>query len=225
VAFLDMFLVYACLRGDRDLVRSAEREAELEAARATVEERVRDRTAELWKMEEQFRRAFDDAATGMALVSPEGRFLRVNRSLSEIVGYSEAELLKLSFQEITHADDLEADLAHVRHVISGGARTYQIEKRYRHKDGHWIWVLLAVSLVQDSTGKPVHFVAQVQDIRARKQGEEALRGATAVAESANRAKSEFVANMSHEIRTAPKILGAGTQEAQHHGAKAPLGVA
>ncbi len=81
VIFTDVFLGYACWKGNRDLDRAAEREAELEVAHATVEERVRERTAELWKTQEQFRRAFDDAATGMALVSLDGRFLRVNRSL------------------------------------------------------------------------------------------------------------------------------------------------
>ena len=80
VAFIDLFLVLSCWWGDRELIRAAERETELEFARATVEERIRERTAELWQTEERFRRAFDDAATGMALVAPEGRFLRVNKA-------------------------------------------------------------------------------------------------------------------------------------------------
>jgi signal transduction histidine kinase/CheY-like chemotaxis protein/HPt (histidine-containing phosphotransfer) domain-containing protein len=76
-----------------------------------------------------------------------------------------------------------------------------MEKRYQHKDGHSVWVMLSVSLVRDASGAPVHFVSQIQDITARKHGEEALRAASATAEAASKAKSEFLANMSHEIRT------------------------
>jgi len=107
VAFIDVFLWYGCWQGTRDIWRTAVREAELEAAHATVEERVRERTAGLWQTEERFRRAFEDAATGMALVAPDGRFLRVNRALCELVGYAEGELLAKSFQDITHPDDLQ----------------------------------------------------------------------------------------------------------------------
>ena len=178
VVFTDLFLVYACLRGDRDLIHTAEREADLEAARATVEERVRIRTEELWQTEEQFRRAFDDAATGMALVAPDGRFLRVNHSLCAILGYSDTELRASRFQEITHPDDLAADLALVERTLSGQVNTYQIEKRYRHSDGQFVWVFLCVSLVRDAAGTPVHFVSQVQDITARKRAETELAEVT-----------------------------------------------
>jgi two-component system sensor histidine kinase/response regulator len=201
VAFIDVFLVLACWWGDRDIVRAAEREAELEAAHATVEERIRERTAELWQTEERFRRAFDDAATGMALVATDGRLLRVNRALCETLGYTEPELLSRTFLEITHPQDLEADLAQMGRALGGQISSYQMEKRYFHTDGRVVWGLLGVSLVRDTAGTPVHFVAQVQDITGRKEGEGALRRATEVAEAASRAKSEFLANMSHEIRT------------------------
>ena len=201
VVFMDVFLGLSCWWGERDLVRTAEREVELEVARANVEERVRARTAELWQKEEQFRRAFDDAATGMALVAPTGQLLRVNRAFCAIVGYSEPELLACDFQGITHPADLESDLAFVGRTLSGQTSTYQLEKRYVHKDGHVVWVLIGVSLVRDAAGAPVHFVSQIQDITARKEGEAALRRATTEAEAASKAKSEFLANMSHEIRT------------------------
>ncbi|MBP3954855.1 response regulator [Gemmata sp. G18] len=171
VVFMDVFLGFACWWGNADLVRTAEREAELEAAQVTVERRVRERTAELWQTQEQFRRAFDDAATGMALVAPDGRFLRVNRTLCEIVGYPEAELLALTFQAITHPDDLKADEDQVLRLLTGAARAYQMEKRYFHKEGHAVWILLGVSLVPDAAGNPLHFVAQIQDITARKRAE------------------------------------------------------
>ena len=92
--------------------------------------------------EELFRGSFDDAAIGMALVGIDGRLLRVNRALCEIVGYSEEDLLEKTFQDITHPDDLEADLEYFRRMLAGEIRTYQMEKRYLHAEGHEVWGLL-----------------------------------------------------------------------------------
>jgi PAS domain S-box-containing protein len=122
-----------------------------------------------------FNSAFHFAAIGMALVAPDGRWLRVNRSLCELVGYSEAELLVTSFQAITHPDDLDMDLNHVREMLAGEIDTYQMEKRYFHKNGTIVWILLSVSLVKDGDGAPLFFIAQIEDITARKNAEEALQ--------------------------------------------------
>ncbi|MDQ3821534.1 MAG: PAS domain S-box protein, partial [Acidobacteriota bacterium] len=92
--------------------------------------------AELQESEERFRSAFDYAAIGMALVSPDGRWLQVNRSLCGIVGYTEQELLGMDFQAITHPDDLGTLQVHVGQLLDGQIPTYQTEKRYFHKDGH-----------------------------------------------------------------------------------------
>jgi diguanylate cyclase (GGDEF)-like protein/PAS domain S-box-containing protein len=128
----------------------------------------------LVESEEHFRNAFDYAAIGMALVSPKGNWLRVNRSLSEIVGYSETELLVSDFQAITHRDDLGNDLAEIYRMISGEILTCQVEKRYIHKLGHDVWVSSGASLVRDAQGNPLHLIFQIQDITERKRAEAAI---------------------------------------------------
>lgn len=124
---------------------------------------------------QQFTSAFEHAAIGMALVAPDGRWLRVNRSLCEITGYPAEELTQKTFQDITHPDDLDRDLAYVRQMLAGEIRSYQMEKRYFHKSGRIVWILLSVSLVRDAQGRPVHFISQIQDITGRKLTEDRLR--------------------------------------------------
>ncbi|MHB8659199.1 MAG: PAS domain S-box protein [Solirubrobacteraceae bacterium] len=140
----------------------------------------------LAESEQRFRRIFEAAPIGVGLVSPEGSWLRVNRALCEIVGYSEQELLELSFQEITHPDDLEADLEYVREMLAGEIRTYQMDKRYLHKDGQVVWIKLSASLVRDEQGEPLHFVAQIQDIGAQKRADRARERALAQFNEAQR---------------------------------------
>lgn len=124
--------------------------------------------------DERFRLAFENAAIGMALVAPAGRFLRVNQALCELVGFGNAELVAKTFQEITHPEDLDLDLEYVRQMLAGERRTYSMEKRYIHADGHIVWILLNVSLVRDENEQPVYFISQIQDISERKQLEERL---------------------------------------------------
>ena len=116
-----------------------------------------------------FRLAFDAAPIGMALVAPDGRWLRVNRSLCELTGYSEQELLQGSFQDITHPDDLDADLAYVQQVLADERPGYRMDKRYVRKDGEVVWASLSVSLVRDSGGAPLVFVSQIEDITERRR--------------------------------------------------------
>jgi diguanylate cyclase (GGDEF)-like protein/PAS domain S-box-containing protein len=151
--------------------------ADLSAANARLKREMQERKrAEeaLEQSEARFRNAFDFAAIGMAIVSLEGKWLQVNRAICEIVGYSAVELQLLSFQDITHPDDLEADLGYVKQLLRGEIRTYQMEKRYFHKNGHVVWVLLSVTLVRRMDGTPLHFISQIQDITQRKQAEKAL---------------------------------------------------
>jgi PAS domain S-box-containing protein len=134
-------------------------------ARKHVENRLRE-------AEDRFRGAFDSAAVGMALVGDDGRFLEVNRALCAIMGYSEEELLAQTFQQITHPEDLDGDVALVRQVLSGERQSYQLDKRYIRKDGEAVWVRLSVSLVRDADGAPVHFVAQIKDISEQRRAAE-----------------------------------------------------
>lgn len=138
-----------------------------------IDARKRMETA-LRESEERFRGAFEFAAIGMALVAPDGRWMRVNRALCEIVGYTADELLATTFQAITHPDDLDADMEYVRQMLDGSRSHYDMEKRYFHKDGHIVWILLSVSLVRDDAGQPMYFVSQIQDITARKHAEKQL---------------------------------------------------
>jgi diguanylate cyclase (GGDEF)-like protein/PAS domain S-box-containing protein len=133
--------------------------------------------AALRESEQRFRSSFDDAAIGMALVGTDGRFLRTNRSLRELLGYPEQELLGKTFQDITYPDDLNVDLDHFHRILAGEMRTYQIEKRYVHKEGHVVWGLLSVSLVHDEEGEPLYFVSQIQDVSERKRAEQKIRDA------------------------------------------------
>jgi PAS domain S-box-containing protein len=111
----------------------------------------------------------------MALVGLDGRCLVVNRSLCRIVGYPEEELLGLTFRDITHPDDVDSDLESVRRLLAGEVASYEKEKRYLRRDGSVVWALLSVSLLRGRAGEPPCFIAQVQDITARRQTEEALR--------------------------------------------------
>ena len=119
--------------------------------------------------EERFAGAFEFAPIGVALVAPDGRWLMVNRALCELVGYSESELLKRSFKEITHPDDFAESVLQSERLLAGEIGAYQMEKRYVHSSGKLINIFLSVSLVRDQQGHPRYFIGQVQDITQRKQ--------------------------------------------------------
>lgn len=128
----------------------------------------------LRESEERFRTAFEDAPIGVALVGLDRRYLKVNRALCEMLGYSEEELLAMTSREITHPDDLKASADRTRRALEKGAGSSYLEKRYMHADGHIVWALSSVSLVRDSRGEPDYFVALFQNIMERKALEERL---------------------------------------------------
>jgi PAS domain S-box-containing protein len=136
---------------------------------------------ELRESEQRFRFTFNQAAVGIAHVGVDGSWLRVNQKLCEIVGYTQAELLTGTFQDITYPYDLETDLDYVQQLLSNEVQSYSLEKRYIHKDGSLVWINLTVSLVrrqnpQDPTqpGEPRYFISVIEDIRDRKQAEQDL---------------------------------------------------
>lgn len=121
--------------------------------------------------ESRFRKTFEHAPIGMALIAPDGRWLDTNRALSELLGYSEAELRATTFQALTHPDDVATDVANVHRLLRGEVPSYQREKRYLHKQGQTIWTSVQVSLVRDAHGAPAHLIAHIEDISARKRAE------------------------------------------------------
>jgi len=127
----------------------------------------------LRQSEQLYRSTFEMAGVGIAHVSPDGRYLRVNRKLCEIVGYSEAELLRLTSQDITHPDDLATDLAQREEVRNGTLASYSIGTRCIRKDGSVVRVNLTVAAVRDDGGKLEHFICVVEDITERRKAEEA----------------------------------------------------
>ena len=120
-------------------------------------------------MRSAFENAFTHAPIGMALVDMAGRLLRVNDALCRITGFAAERLRALPFRDLSDPDDVDVDANQSREMFDGRIPTYQVEKRYQHAWGHSVWVLLSVSLVRDDEGRPLHIIAQVQDISERKE--------------------------------------------------------
>ena len=141
-----------------------------------VTERRNDERA-LQDAEALFRGAFDSAPIGMTLTRADGSWARVNEALARMLGYTRQELTTKSFADVTHADDLAADLEAKRAMLAGESDSYRTQKRYLHREGHSVWVSLSVALVRDGSGAPLYFVSQMEDITERREMDEALRSA------------------------------------------------
>ncbi|WP_299493437.1 PAS domain S-box protein [Acaryochloris sp. IP29b_bin.137] len=182
----------------------------------TVQQNVKE---SLLASEARFSTAFQYAAIGMALASPEGQWLRVNDALVNILGYTPTELINIALPEIIHPDDRPLEREQRQKLFSHKQDNYHLELRCLHQHGHEVWVWLNVSQVKEHLGSPGYCIVQVQDITERKKAETALQRLNAnlehlveertsqlkeaieTAELANHAKSQFLANMSHEFRT------------------------
>jgi len=176
-------------------------------------QRIRE---ELEESRRRFESSFAHASIGMALVAPSGAWLDVNPALCRLVGYGRDELLRLTFWDITHPDDLEADLGNARELLAGRAETYQTEKRYFHKSGATVWILLNVSLVRDARGTPRYFVSQVQDITDRKEAEEQVRALNRTLEERVVLRTAQLAERERRLEElVGKLIGAQEEERRH----------
>lgn len=168
---VEVFCTATDFAAERYLVQF--RETPIPAARDTTA--LTEVKADRYGAEATFEAVFENAPIGIALVGLDGSFLRANEALCGITGYPEHELTKLTFQDITHPDDLDSDLNEATRLLHGEIPSYHMDKRYYCKDGHLVWIRLSGSLVRDADGQPVNFIAHIEDISARKRDEELLR--------------------------------------------------
>lgn len=144
---------------------------------------------------------FNHAYHGIAIVGLDGKWLLVSKSLCDILGYSEQELLKLSFQQLTHKEDLKVDLNEVKRLLKGDIESYKMQKRYFKKSGVVVWAQLSVSLVKDKDLKPKYFIAQVQDISEEKEEEAEKAMIADVIKEQNERLLNFSRIITHNLRT------------------------
>ncbi|MFC5284521.1 PAS domain-containing protein [Pedobacter alpinus] len=156
---------------------------------------------ELSISEEAFRGNFENAAIGMALLDPNGKWLKINKKLSDIVGYSEEELLKLTFQDITHPEDLDKDLSLLQELVQEKRSHYHLEKRYYHKLGHIVHIFLAVSMVKNNEGEVLYFISQIIDISALKKIENEIKSLLTITNEQNARLRNFAHIVSHNLRS------------------------
>ncbi|MHA7831702.1 MAG: PAS domain-containing sensor histidine kinase [Flagellimonas sp.] len=156
---------------------------------------------QLVKSEESLQGALENSSIGMALVGKDGGFMNVNQSLCNSLGYTKEELVSLKFQDITHPEDLEIDLALLRELIQGKRSTYQIEKRYFHKKGQIVHIILTVTAARGIDGNITHFISQIVDISARIKAEKKLKGLLELSTNQNNSLLNFAHIVSHNLRS------------------------
>ena len=156
---------------------------------------------ELERSKNAFADSIKNSKVGMALVSPSGQFLEANESLCALWGYNKEELKKLTFQEITHQEDLEKDLALLNEVINGKRNTYQLEKRYFDKKGQIVYALLTVTAVRDQEGTIQQFISQVIGLNERIKNENKLKKLLDITTNQNESLLNFAYIVSHNLRS------------------------
>lgn len=139
-----------------------------------ISERKQAETA-LRESEKRFRDTLEFAPIGMSITSLDGHIILANHALCRILGYDKDALETMAFRDFTHPDDMEPSANNMRRVLAGEIDSYQMEKRYVHKNGQTVWVQLTASLLKNTEGAPLNFIAQVEDISARKRDQEQIR--------------------------------------------------
>jgi PAS domain S-box-containing protein len=155
----------------------------------------------LERHEESFSKTFKNATTGMALVAKDGSWIRVNNGICKSFGYTKKELLQLTFQDITHPDDLNKDLELLQEVLEHKRDSYQLEKRYFHKKGNIVYSILTVTAVKDIDNTISHFISQIVDITPRIEAEKKLKTLVDVTKSQNDSLLNFAHIVSHNLRS------------------------
>ncbi len=150
---------------------------------------------------------FNNAYHGIAIVGLDGKWLLVSKSLCDILGYSEKELLKTTFQDITHKDDKSLDFRKVSRLLKGEIKNYKTQKRYFTKTGNLVWAQLSVSLAREDNGKAKYFISQVQDITKRKQKEEETEIIANMVKEQNERLLNFSRIITHNLKTHAGNLG------------------
>jgi len=155
----------------------------------------------LRKSEESLESAFESSNIGMAIVGLNGKWVKVNQSVCNSLGYQEEELKRLTFSQVTYHEDIEKDMVLFHELINGERETYQIEKRYNHKNGRIVYVIIAVTAVKNLNGELSHFISQIMDITARINAEKKLNRLVEVTSKQNDSLLNFAHIVSHNLRS------------------------
>ena len=161
---------------------------------------------EIRKVQERFRRVYEDSPIGIALVHLDSRIISANPKLNQILGYQAGELEGKSFGEITHPEDLNADMSQFHRLFSGEIQNYTMEKRYHHKKGHVVWGHLTVTMIRDPSGRPLYALGMMEDITQSKKTQETLMKFERLSTI-----GEMAAGIAHEIRNPLASISAAAQ--------------
>ena len=179
---------------------------EIQTSSRDVSRRIRAE-AQLRESEQRFRLAMTNAPIGMALVGLDGSFVEVNDRVCELLDRPRERLFELTFQDITHAEDLDTDLAYVNQLLVGEIAHYEMEKRYLRPSGEVVWALLGGSLVRDDAGEPLYFIAQIVDISERKRVLLELERTSRSLERSNAELQRYASVAAHDLRSPLATLG------------------
>jgi len=188
-----------------DLAALVSKEVQLRETVSLSRDQVSRSTRAIEAVEARFQTVFERAGVGIALVAPDGRWISVNDELCHTVGYKQEELLNLTFQDITHPDDLNTDLFLLQQLIENKIDRYQLEKRYINKSGNVVWIHLVVTKQMNQAGELEYFVSIVKDIQARKEAEASLA-------ELRKTLEERVESRTRDLRLANTMLSSAMEQ-------------